>query len=354
MSEWYARDCSRKVKAGYRAKALNGQYTGPYAPYGYMKSPENKYKLIPHPDTAATLKRIFQMAASGLTPLKISTIFKNEKIVRPRMQTMQETNEKYSTITKYPFHWSYKTLITIIQNRVYLGHMVSNKSTSQSFKNRKTVLNAESEWITVENTHEPLVDEHTFEQAQKATIAKRKAWTGEPHIFSGLMICGDCGNSMHYLKRSDRSYSASYSCNTYSKHGKEYCTMHYIRYEDLHDIILRDIRKYAKLAKKHGKEFVEAITKTRCEISEFQKTDALHKEVYDDSKRFCGLLKKYFGIKELTATILNELVNKIVVHEREVFKGKRYQQIDIYYSLVGILDENRSHLLRDRRWRVSM
>jgi len=103
MSEWYARDCSRKVKAGYRAKALSGAYTGPYAPYGYMKSPENKHKLIPNPNTEDTLKRIFQMAASGLTSGKIGVILKNERVPKPRAQTTLETDGKYSGIDKNPY-----------------------------------------------------------------------------------------------------------------------------------------------------------------------------------------------------------------------------------------------------------
>ena len=415
INEWYARDCSRKVKAGYRVKALSGEYTGPYAPYGYMKSPENKYKLIPHPYTADILKRIFKMAANGMSPLKIGAALRRDRILKPRAYTAQETGGKYTNEkdVKYPYDWSHKTIITIIQNQAYLGHLIFNKFTTKSFKSKKIVATNESEWIIAKNTHEPLVDEYTFEQAQKVTVIKRRTSTGEPHIFAGLLRCPDCGKAMHYLKRTGRSYSASFACNTYSRYGREYCTMHYIRFEDLYAIVLNDIRQYAQMAKEHEQEFMETLSKTGsdttkkqlaqleskipkaekrlsevgliikrlyednvtgkltderfCELSKGYEAESAELKAYvrelhetatslrkanDNSRRFTALIKKYFDIEALDASMLNELISKIEIHEREVFNGERQQRIDVFYNFVDTLgDPNR--LLYDRRWRES-
>ena len=413
MSEWYARDCSRKVKAGYRAKALSGEFTGPYAPYGYLKSPDDKHKLIPNPETADVVKRIFQMAASGMTAYKISAALRRDCILKPRAYTMQSTNGKYQSenLMKHPYDWTRCGILSIIQNEVYLGHLVCNRHTSKSFKSKKLVVTDRSEWIITKNTHEPLIDEQTFEQAQKATEVKRKTSTGEPHMFAGLLRCPDCGKAMHYLIRPGRTYTASYSCNTYSRYGKGYCSMHYIRYEDLYAVVLNDIRQYAELAKSHEQEFIEAlsksgsdntkkqmaqyekeITKTEkrlsevsliikrlyedsvtgkltderfCELSkgyeaesaelkakarEARKAIVAYGEATDNSRQFTALIKKYFEIEALDAPMLNELVNKIEVHEREISNGEREQKIDIFYNFVGILSDSQ-HTLHDRRWR---
>ena len=414
INEWYARDCSRKVKAGKRAKALNGQYTGSYAPYGYMKSPEDKHKLIPDIKTVDNLKRIFQMAASGLSPMKIGNALRRDKILKPRAYTTQETSGKYANEkdAKYPYDWSPVTIIKIVQNQAYLGHLVFNKFTTKSFKTKKIVATDENEWIIAQNTHEPLVDEHTFEQAQKITVRKRRTWTGEPHIFAGLLRCPDCEQAMHHLKRTNRSCTATYSCNTYSRYGKEYCTMHYIRYEDLYDIVLSDIRQYAELAKNHEQEFVEALnisnsdnTKKQlaqyekeivkaekrlseisiiikrlyedsvigkltderfCEMSkgyetenadlkekvrEAQKAIASYKDANSNSRQFTALIQKYFNVEKLDAPMLNELVSKIEVHEREITNnGERVQKIDIYYNFVGIIDKAREHRTAAYHW----
>jgi len=414
MSEWYARDCSQKVKAGYRAKALSGEFTGPHAPYGYMKSPEDKHKLIPNPDTADVVKRIFQMAASGMTAFRIGSALKRDGILKPRAYTMQSTDGKYlsESLVNYPYDWSHGTILCILRNEVYLGHLVCNRQTTKSFKSKKLVANDRSEWIITKNTHEPLIDEYLFEQAQKVTEVKRRTATGEPHMFAGLLRCPDCGKAMHFLIRRGRNYHASYSCNTYSRYGKEYCSMHYIRYEDLYDVVLTDIRRYAEMAKNHEQEFIDALnkagsdsTKKRlaqyekeiiksekrlseinliikrlyedsvtgkltderfCEMSkgyedesanlksrirEAQKAISSYRDVDSNSRQFTALIQKYFDIRELDAPTLNELVNMIEVHEREVMDGERHQRINIYYNFVGILDES-SRLLHDRRWRV--
>ena len=413
MSEWYARDCSRKVKAGYRAKAMNGQYTGAYAPYGYMKSPEDKHKLIPDPNTADNLRRMFELAASGMSLFKIAQALRSDKILKPRAYTSQVTGGKYASDKdiKYPYDWAGKTVSTILRNQVYLGHLVSNRFTTQSFKSKKIVPNDESEWIVSKNTHEPLVDEHTFESAQKTTVVKRVTRTGEPHIFAGLLRCGTCDKAMHYLIRTGRSYTASYSCTTYSRYGKEYCSMHYIRYEDLYSIVLNDVRRYAELAKNHELELVEAIRKSRYDsterqlaqyrreidkaekrlseisliikwlyednvigkltderfyemsrdyenesaelkefISEAQKEISAHRDADSNSQRFTALVKKYFEVEALDAVMLNGLIEKIVIHERDVSEGERRQKIDIYYTFAGNLGDG-EHTLGDRRFK---
>jgi len=414
INEWYARDCSRKVRAGYRAKALSGEFTGPNAPYGYMKSPENKHKLIPNPDTADIVKRIFRMAANGMTAMRIGSALRREKILRPRAYTMQQTGGNYQSenLVRFPYDWSHGTILSIVQNEVYLGHLICNKQTTKSFKNKKLVYNDRSEWIITRETHEPLVDEYTFEQAQKGTEVKRKTRTGEPHIFAGLLRCPDCRKSMHYLKRRDRTYTASYSCNTYSRYGKEYCSMHYIRYEDLYNVVLNDIQRYAKMSENYASMLIEALNKTgndniknqmlqhdkemtkaekrlseisliikrlyednvigklsdnrffemsngyesesaeiTAHICELQKAATSYKETNNNSRQFVALLQKYSGAKRLDAPMLNELVSKIEVHERERVNGERYQRISIFYNFVGILNEG-TQLLYDRRWKV--
>ena len=391
-----------------------GEFTGPNAPYGYMKSPDDKHKLMPNPDTADTVKKIFQLAASGMTAFKIGTMLKRDNILKPRAYTMQTTNGKYQreSLVKYPYDWTQGTIMVIIKNEVYLGHMVCNKQTTKSFKNKKIISNDKSEWIITRNTHEPLVDEYLFEQAQKATEVKRKTWTSEPHIFAGLLRCPDCGRAMHYQKRTERSYTASYSCNTYTRYGKEYCSMHYIRYEDLYQIVLNDIRRYADLAKNHEQEFIEELNRagsnnTKKQLAQHVKEKKRHekrlseigqivKRLYEDhvigmlsderfyemskgyedegiklkadlrkiqkaidsfkntdenSRQFTSMIQKYFNIVSLDALTLNETISKIEVYEREFENGVRKQQVDIYYNFMGIIEKHCKYMTADRRFR---
>ena len=400
MNEWYARDVSKKIKSAYRTKAQKGEFTGPYAPYGYRKSPEDKHKLIIDEETAPIVKRIFELAASGVSPFRITTILKKDGILKPRAYTM-ETAGKYVSAknVKYPYDWGNQTIIQMLRNRVYLGHMVNNKSTTQSFKSKKLVALPEEQWIEVKNTHEPIVDEHTFMLAQKAAQVKRRPnHKGESQIFAGLLKCGDCGKALSYAKRQNRSYTGSYACNTFRRYGKSYCSMHYVTYEALYDIVLGDINKQAKMAHLEPDNLLEQIAqmnniKNKRQMAQaekeilrtekrFAELDVIIKRLYEDnvlgkltderfmvlsreyedeqkqikesivslktqvtafsdtqesSERFAKVVQKYCDIKELDAVILNELIDKIVIHECEYVNGERTQKIDIYYNFVGLL-----------------
>ncbi|MEE0734230.1 recombinase family protein [Monoglobus pectinilyticus] len=402
VNEFYAKDISKKIRSAYRVKALNGEFTAAFAPYGYQKDPNNKYKLIPDENTADNVRRIFRLAAEGISPYKISMILSNDKILKPRAY-FSETTGRYTTAydNEHPFGWCNCTVTTIIKNRVYLGHMVNNKSTTKSYKNRKVVKNSPEEWIEVKNTHEPLVDEETWELAQKIIGKKKRPMkTGEIQIFSGLVKCSTCGCSLTLAKQKDRKGNGSFACSKSRKYGKEYCSFHYMRYDNLYKIVLEDIRKHAKIVENCEQDFIEAVTEfklkkqkeqclknekniekaklrlteleniIRClyedrvkgkisdtrfnilsegyeqeeekikeDINIWQGELNIIKDTKEQTKRFSECVKKYINIEELTAPLLNELIEKIVVHDPKEVDGVRTQKVEIFYRFIGILNE---------------
>ena len=129
MNEWYAKDISKKIRSAYKIKAMNGEFTGAYAPYGYKKNPDNKHQLIINEETAPVVKRIFQMACEGLTAYQICRVLKNEKILKPRAQIMNDNGRYYNPLwVKHPYDWSTMTIYAMIKNEEYLGHLVCNKA----------------------------------------------------------------------------------------------------------------------------------------------------------------------------------------------------------------------------------
>lgn len=145
MNEWYAKDISKKIKSAYHTKALEGKFTGPFAPYGYMKDPNNKHRLIVNPETGPIVKRIFELARQGLTTFKISMVLNKDKILKPRAQIIKD-HGKYiiDKFVKNPYDWSGRTIYAILTNIEYLGHLVCNRNTSKSFKDR-TLINVPKE-----------------------------------------------------------------------------------------------------------------------------------------------------------------------------------------------------------------
>lgn len=267
FNEWFVRDTSRKVKSGYRQRALNGDYTGAFAPYGYKKSAVDKHKLVLDENVSHVVKRIFKMAVEGYSPFKISMALRADKILTPRAYLAQEF-QRYTTVfnPQYPYDWGSTTIKIIIKNKVYLGHLVSHRYTKKSFKNKEVVPVPEDEWIEVKNTHEPLIDEETFELAQKVIkVKKRPTKEGEHQIFAGLLKCSTCGQSLSFAKGENSKTSGgkggrgSFACNLSRRKGKEYCSFHYISYLDIYTIILEDIKRNATTVTENEDAFVEMV-----------------------------------------------------------------------------------------------
>lgn len=401
MNEWYAKDISKKIKSAYHTKALEGKFTGPFAPYGYMKDPNNKHKLIVNPETGPIVKRIFDLARSGLTTFKISMILNKDKILKPRAQIIKD-HGKYimDKFVKYPYDWSSKSIHAILMNIEYLGHLVCNRNTSKSFKDRTLINVPKEDWIIVRNTHEALVDEETFNIVQPMITAKRTN-VKETHtyqMFVGLLRCPDCGKTLSFSRYNNRKSFGAYACSTYRRFGKGYCTTHYISYEKLYSIVLEDINKHLKQANlseasilKHMLESNQVkqqkdLNKHQKNISKFQKRieeiNILIKKIYedrmnqkiseerftiflndyemeqknikvsinglrlqlseykdkkDDTQKFLSIIRKYKNLKELDASILNEMIEKILIYDTKEENGEKQQRIDIYYKFVGIL-----------------
>ena len=397
VNEYYARDISRKIRAAYRTKALNGEFTGPYAPYGYRKHPENKHLLIVGENTAGVVRRIFQMATEGLNPNRIAAQLSKERIPTPRAYAAELYNKyKYP---KRPFDWNNTTILTVLRNREYLGHLVCNRSTTKSFKNKKVVQLPKDQWIETPNTHAPIVDQYIFDLAQKVVgVKKRENTTGRSNIFVGLLKCSDCSGSLGFIKGKTEGHQGAYNCNLYRKWSSKYCTAHYITHKALYQLVLNDIRRNAAIAGQYeselsayvqkitGVNFEEKNTRLRRELDKlkqrYNELDVIIKKLFEqsafgvisderfvsmsadyeqeqkglsekaaeiqkqlvkrdtnnsDATKFHNVVRKYSKISELSAGILNDLIDSIVVYDAEGkgVKKNRIQRVEINYRFVG-------------------
>ena len=300
------------------------------------------------------------------------------------------------------FDWHVTSIRAILNNEVYLGKLVYGKQRNKSMKSKEKVRNPKEDWIVVENCHEPIITQELWDTVHKILNAKhRPAKAGEVQMFAGLLYCSDCGHCLTYSQkqRKDGSYHGAYSCWMYKTHGKEYCASHYITFDTIYELVLIDIQRNLFQYRKNTDKFksilsrkyqsdsqkqAEQITleyeqkQERCEeldkiISrlyednvlgrigderyesmsqsyeleqvEIKKALPILKSKIDELKRqsdcadnFINVIKKYTIIDKLDAAILNELIDKIVVHHKEQAEdGRTFQQIEIYYRFVGKL-----------------
>ena len=404
INEIYAKDISKKIRSARTTLAKQGKYTASFAPYGYKKHPDDKHKLIPDENTAPVVKRMYQLTAEGKTPSEIADIFTAEKILIPRAYTAETYGAfKTSYDTRYPYDWLPGTIVNILRSKLYIGTLVNHKRTSVSFKNKKLVDIPKNEWIEVENTHEPLVDRETWDIVQKiVAVKKRPAKDGERQMFAGLVRCPDCGRALTFSKNSNNTnFAGSFACNYARNKGKKYCSWHYISYTALYQLVLADVQKHTTLLKADREKFLKMLSehmnaqsqkqltslkkeqgKLQIRLDELQKiTRSLYEdkalgkisdedysrfsaEFSDERKKseerlneiaivfanekanlentdkFLAIIEKYVNVTELNKKLLNELIERIEVHEAEKVDGKRVQQIDVYYRFVGNLNTN--------------
>ena len=300
------------------------------------------------------------------------------------------------------YTWTIAQVKTILKNEVYIGNSVHNKQSTISFKNKKKVRKPESEWFRVENTHEAIIDKDVFFRVQELIKSRRRQRKNkETQIFAGLVKCADCGWSMRFgTNTANKTPYSYYACSFYGQFGKGYCSMHYIRYDVLYQAVLERLQFWARAVQQDEEMVLKKIqkagnaqrlqTKKKAETalkkaeSRQKEVDRLFLKMYEDrasgkiternfvmlsskyqqeqieleeqtaslseeirkmeqemigAEKWVELIKENAVPKELTATLLNTMIEKILIHAPEIDdNGERTQEIEIYYRFIGKID----------------
>jgi len=388
-----------KIRSSLQAKARRGEYLGSCDPYGYLRNPKDKHRLVINPETAPIVKRIFELCASGYSLKKIADIYNSEGILCPADYDDFRNHDPQAGEFKPKYNkWHQATVRFILVNPMFAGHMVQCRKRSLSYRTQKIVLNAKEDWIIVKNTHEPIVSEDFFNQVQ-ATLKGRARpikSTGEPHIFTKLFFCAECGRTMAHHKKDKGDY---FSCGKYRAEGLDGCSSHFIFYNHVYEIVLQDIQRNVEILQSDEETAVKDIMKaknanvetmlatSKKELAKAQKqqieTIGKIKKMYEDNmtgklpddlfatflqdyeneknalnnsvkslereivslegkkidvSHFINAVKKYTSVEKLDRQILTELVEKITVSEdKGTFGRNRKQTLTIYYKFVGAL-----------------
>ena len=308
---------------------------------------------------------------------------------------------KKGAIQNGPYYWCKTTVQKILAAREYMGDVVNFKTYSKSFKNKQRFENPEENKVVFENAHEPIIDRQTWEMVQRirAGTKRRQPKKTERNLFAGLLYCADCGSKLHFNVNHPHTELKYFNCANYRGNRGTCDGTHYIRADALEQVMLLEIRRMTQFLQGKEEDFVKLLMDkslqqaqresrrkekeleamlARCyeldglftktyednasgklsderymmitkryddeQISLKSKISALQTEI-DAEKRhrnsaasFLRTVKKYTKIEELNPTIVNELVEKIVVHQAQGLGKGRTQQLEIHYNFVGVLD----------------
>ena len=267
MNDYYAKDTSKKVRSTKLKNAKQGLFMGRYAPFGYDKSKEDKHKLVINEEQAKVVRKIFDLALEGNSPLQISYILINDKTPTPsQIMNMQRKTEI----------WQPQVIRRILRNEMYIGNMEQCKKKKINYKLKKIIDTPKADWIIVEDTHEPIIEKEKFYAVQEMLKSKEKTRTKSLDLLlRGLIVCKECGKKMGTTVDARGNHNRYLRCSSYVTAPRQrICTPHIMNYKKLEDAVLNEIQEICKqyLDKNKLKQIVDI------ENQEMDKQNQIKKE----------------------------------------------------------------------------
>ena len=401
FNEWYARDISKKRRISNKIKGNAGEPMGP-PPYGYKKDPDDPKRWVVDEEAAQVVRRIFRMTVDGYGTEQIATILSEEKVLTPIAYWREKgVNRPGKSKLRGPYMWNSSTITHILSLQEYCGDILNFKTYSKSYKNKKRLANDRENWVIFQYVHDPIIERAVFEQVQqkRGKIRKRRTHEGERNMFSGLLVCADCGHNLHFHFNQGNPDIKYFNCSNYKGNRGSCTSTHYVRVDFLEQVVLGEIRRLTKFASQFEDEFVKAVighsqqaeaTDRKLKEKELkalqardEELDGLFERIYEDnvsgklsddrfarmSRRyeeeqkelaekikalraeidkqssqsmttdmFISLVRKYTRARKLTPRMLNELIEKIEVFNAEKIDGVWEQRLRIHYNCVGVIE----------------
>ncbi len=390
MNEFYARDISQKIHAAFDIKRKEGEFIGAFAPYGYRKDPSNKNRLLVDADAAAVVRRIFALAKEGYSPSQIAGVLNRESVPTPLQYRYAVHRHLDIRRLDGAEVWHTATVSRLLRNETYLGRTVQGKTYKPSFKVREVKSQPRAEWIVVDDTHQPIIDEETWAVVRKRMQSRaQKRDKGFVNIFSGLAKCADCGRNMSTVGTRKKGAAANLSCGGYKLGGTAVCTNHTIDYDLLYQVVLQTLRRQIRLSQEEKQQLLTAMLQ-EADKADISETMRLQKklaavngklaQLFDDKyaglidvaqfetlhQRYCkektylteklyiaeqnrhakdnstalsescqkyqALIAEYDDLQVLTPELLFGLIDRIDVHQGTYIDGVKHQQLDIWFK----------------------
>ena len=246
MNDNYCFQTSKKIRQVFDYKRRNGQYIGSFAPFGYVKDPDDKHRLLVDPDAAEVVKLVYSLFLQGSSKRAVSLYLNEHGIPSPAAYRRIKGLPVSSAVGDDPM-WSARMIHEVLTNEIYTGDMVQGRHRVKSYKVHQIETVPEEEWVRVPNTHEAIIVRETFDKVQG--LMKRDTRTSpqgrQVHLFSGFLRCADCGKA---VTRSVSGRHVYYACSTYKNRSRTACTMHSIKHNRLEAAVLFAIQQQVHLA----------------------------------------------------------------------------------------------------------
>ena len=353
VNEFYTKDISKKVSTAHRRKWTTDEYMCGFAPYGYLKSKTEKNRIVVDEATAGNVRLIYKLFLDGKGYTPIAKYLNEQGIMSPLMYLK---SLGYQQNVKTNGVWTKTTVKSILTNQAYIGSAVHGKVVIEKYNNIPLHATDPSEWVVVENTHEPLIDKKTFEKVQErvkeisdAYFAKEftKHPPNEMNLLKGKIVCGDCGKGMRLSPRTTKSYV--YFCGTFSDGINPACSRHKIDQEEVNKAVFAQISNHMRCcidalkvirelnARSSGLKkydvYEKAITRQRREL---EKVNRKFSELYGDYSEHLINESEYLTLKQqylLKSEALKKEIDNLLVSQN--LYSKNYKIDEDWENLIN-------------------
>jgi len=398
FAEWHARDTSRKIRAINEARTKDGKRVSGAIPYGYLHDLQDRQLWILDEQAAPIVKRMFRGVIEGKTVSQLAEEFTAESLPTPATHWTKIGAGMKNKPNANPTRWAASTIIAILKKEEYMGWKVLNKTKKDSYKTKKRESNPDKLTFKNAHPAIVTEEEWEVVQRLRETRRLPERIGGTPNPLTGILFCHDCGHKMYHKQgrtgRPDQPHQ-EYVCSSY-RHYSRSCTCHYIRVSVIEELILDSIRRTCAYVRKNEPDFIKRVHETsalhqetaikdsrkkltaaklrREEVSGLVKKlfesygankipetyfDELLKGYNEESTaldgeianlqtdidkfntdsvkadKFIELVKRHTEFTTFTAALLNEFIEKVIVHEAVKVNGKRTMQVDIHLNFIG-------------------
>ena len=403
INEWYVADTSRKIKTVFKSRMEKGLRCSGSICYGYLASKEDKGEWIIDEEAAPVVKRIFQSVLAGESIAAIGRALRAEQIPIPSEHWKRIGAPVRTAGYADPYAWSATTISYILSRPEYMGRKVLGKTVCENYKTKSTRKTTAEEQYIFEGAIPAIIDEETWHNVQRLRETKRRApkTQNAPNRLTGLLYCAECGAKLTHRRNlvQGKWWDDAFICGNYRQLTRD-CTMHYIPTQKLEAAILSTIQRVSWYVRNNEAEFIERVREAsdlrqeeavKDSKTQLAKAKRRHKELdglvkklyeanatgklpdkhftrllaeYDEeqaaleasmtewqeqienwnadklkTEKFIELVKRYTDFSELTTPMLNEFIEKVVVHEATGGRGNsRRQRLDIYLNFIGAFE----------------
>ena len=331
INDTYCKDISVKIRSSLEIKKKNGDYVGPFCPYGYKRDEIDRHRLVVDENTRETIQTIFSLFKDGMSIGKIAQ-WLNATGVLPPMDYKRSTGVNFETVfkTSDTAKWEYNTVKRILTNDCYIGVLIQGKRGTPNYKDRRTKSKDESEWVKIENAHEALVSYEDF-VAVNILLARdmRSTVDDSENSLSGFVFCADCGASM--IRKTVPSRGKKYVYYVCSKNKKhKVCSTHSIALVEVEEKVLNGIRDQVEIVVNLEKalELIDETPSNNRQVFSYEKQiDALRTEIeryqklklrlYEDYNDEIITKDEYFEFKKIYTSNIEEKSKTIKQLEKE-------------------------------------